>query len=282
MAGICRAVRKEKIRIEAAQGGESREGETRKSPERVEANRCAELVPGSPDGSADLQTPLPTVDVQIGDRRTKTDKKGRFSLSGVTPGKHEMTISFNGKTIRQLDVMVKSDRQQLDVDLQVSGEKFMGAAEKMSRSIHHQPTASQQDVHAQGFRFYPEQPVGTIAGTGRGSMQIFAPGNIVGCNKADAGVSVPGQPDPNDDSGRFPFNFSDCSISIGLGTAYAGDPLFSWPYHMSYNCFIESIQNGMQDDGQNVYCNGQRKDDGHWNCSWFNGIEHPENLHTHN
>ena len=46
-------------------------------------------------------------------------------------------------------------------------------------------------------------------------------------------------------------------------------------------CVIESCQNLSGKEGPNVYCNRKEKSGPHWNCSWFNGINHTESFHYH-
>jgi hypothetical protein len=151
------------------------------------------------------------------------------------------------------------------------------------KMMSHQMMSSQGSVSAQGERFYPEQPVPSYPGIGRGKMKIFDVNNLVSCNKADKGIE---NLDGYGDTADFPFNFSDCAISIGYGVMFGSNPIAYAPFYRSSNCFIESIQNGMDNSEQNVYCNMKKKFafpefEYHYNCSWFFGIDHSESMHAH-
>ncbi|SEM80922.1 hypothetical protein [Lihuaxuella thermophila] len=269
----------------------------RKALKELEKTKVEDRFDTHPDGSADLKTPLPFIEIQVGDKRTTTDKHGKYVLSGLAPGKYKMILSRNGSTVRELEIIVENGHPKMDIDIQLFDKQFIANAKRMSRSMASRST-SDDTVHAQGNKTYPPLEKGTVVGYGDGAMKILTDprteiANIVGCNEADEGVTLPppgqkepdpNQKDPNDDTEDFPFNSSDCSRSIALGMSAATNPFLSWFYGNSINCYIESIQSGMRaigDGTTNVYCNWTKKEDGHWNCSWFNGIEHPEYLHTH-
>jgi hypothetical protein len=100
-------------------------------------------------------------------------------------------------------------------------------------------------------------------------MTYVTPTGIVGCNKADTSLVA--------DAEDFPWNSSDCALSIALGYLYTQDPVMRSSFFNSYYCFIEAVQNMGKET--NIYCNGTNKS-GHCNCSWFSGINHSEICHT--
>lgn len=218
------------------------------------------------DGSSTLEIPLPNVDIQFGDLKTKTDSKGNFIINGLETKTYPVVISYEGKEVYRTQLKVNKN-QILDINLSFPGNNIFKAADLMSEYM-----LSEENIQTASTNF-PIYSIGTIVpgSSGKGTMKIVAANNIVGCNKADKTIG---------DSANFPLNFSDCSVSIGLGTAYASNSItFMWAY-MSYNCFLESLQNFGDGNEQNVYCNGKNKS-GHYNCSWFNGIGCTESLHTH-
>lgn len=275
----------------------------RKALKEVEKTKVEDMFKTYPDGSADLKSPLTSVEVKVGNKTTVTDKHGKYVLSGLPLGKQKMIISKNGHKIREIDIVVEKGKPKMNIDIQLYDEQFIANAKRMSQGMaHHTHKASVQkdDVHAQeeGIRDdYRPLNRGDVVGFGRGATRIQTNPNdpitnIVSCNEADRGVTLPRpgeteprpeDKDPLDDTESFPFNNSDCSRSIALGIQAQDNFILAWFYGDSINCYIESIQNVMGREGDRstaVYCNGLEKD-GHWNCSHFNGIEHPEHLHTH-
>ena len=146
----------------------------------------------------------------------------------------------------------------MDINLKFSGANIFDASQRMEESMASSmfiPVDTSEQVKSMA-RYYPTYAVNTIVpgSSGNGRMKIVASNNIVGCNKASKSIA---------DSSKFPFNMSDCAISIGLGTAYAKNSvIFGWAWR-SYYCFLEAMQSGLakmgENTGSNVYCNGKYK-----------------------
>ncbi|MEH7502497.1 hypothetical protein V7152_10810 [Neobacillus drentensis] len=235
------------------------------------------------------------LEVQVGKVKTTTNKKGHYTLPALPIGKHKMIIKRDGKVLRELEIEVKNGNLKFNVVFQSTGVGFIAGAQKMGEqmSSRHQTNTNSAPIQTQetennGIVTYKDLPKGTKVGTGQGKMSILTDtGNVVSCNKADA-YETEGANFPEgweSDTWRFPLNWSDCSQSIALGILYASEIGFFFPeYENSLNCYIESLQNVMHDEskGENApYCNWEQKDGNHYNCSWFEGIEHTEALHTH-
>jgi hypothetical protein len=105
-----------------------------------------------------------------------------------------------------------------------------------------------------------------------GKTYFYTADGIVGCNKCDDTFLT--------SSGLGLATGSDCADSILLGIAYSLDPFGpSSAYYRSGYCVAEAM--GDDTHTQNVYCNGSYKSDGHYNRSWFPGINHTERFHLH-
>ncbi|QKI82316.1 hypothetical protein [Kroppenstedtia eburnea] len=255
------------------------------------------LLTKRPDGSAEMKNILPGVEIRVGGKKATTRHNGKFTIPQVPLGKHVMRITKEGKLIRELDVVVKRGQPRMDIDLQIYEKQFQENVNRMHQAMgHHHPDSAT----VQGTATYPELKEGQLVGKGEGRMGIISdptkgePKNIVSCNKADGYESPVGKRpfDPagteewESDTWRFPANLSDCSRSIMLGFLYNQSSLIFGRYHMSEYCVIESINAVMGEEPKDkdqyaAYCNWKQKGDGHWNCSWFNGIKHTEELHTH-
>lgn len=213
------------------------------------------------DGSANLVTPLPDLEISIGQVSAVTDKEGKFTLVGVPEGKQTLTISFNGSVVRTIQVDVKKDKE-LIVNLRTNFNSIYEVAQKMSAA----PKVKALDTIITS----PQYSIGTLITRGTQAMKIVADVNIVACNKA--GTTL-------DSLADFPVNDSDCSQSIAQGTLYAGSPTLYSYFKNSYYCYIEAIMTRDNIAGTNPYCDGKYKS-GHYNCSWFFGIWDSEQLHT--
>ena len=242
------------------------------------------------DGSAKLQIPLTDLQIEIGGRKATTRHNGKFTIPQVPLGEQKLRISKDGKTVREMDVVVKRGHPRMDIDLQIYDQEFQSNIDRMHQAMH----SGKGDVHTQEITTYPKLEKGTAVGTGAGKMHILSDEekNVVSCNKASSHESPEGKKpfDPNaeeewtSDTGRFPANGSDCSRSIALGMLYNMNSWLFNRYRMSEYCVIESINHVMteeKDKSYAAYCNWEKKADGRWNCSWFNGVGHTEELHTH-
>ncbi|PTM59948.1 carboxypeptidase-like regulatory domain-containing protein [Desmospora activa] len=256
----------------------------------LEKNQSDKVFKEYPDGSSELNQALAGMEVKIGKQKTTTNRAGKYTIPQVPLGKHKLTISYEGHEIHSMDVVVKRGQPRKDIDLQIYDRQFIESARKMSESMasHHQ----EEQVGTQEVTTYPELPQGEEVGEGRGSMVILTEeGNIVNCNKAHAYESPQGkkpfdpagQEDWKSDTASFPWTEADCAVSIALGFQYLMAPFFLSKYDNSYYCVLESM-NAIPMDPEtpekNIYCNGENKD-GKYNCSWFEGIDHDEALHTH-
>lgn len=216
-----------------------------------------------------LKANLPDVFVSFGNISTKTDANGNFDLNGIPEGEYLVTISKDGSVIYSQPVDIKQGDQQIDLELNVSGDAFYEGAEQMIEG-----NITVEETAQASTTYYSTKPIGSYVGSKLGKMKIIANNNIVNCNKADDSIS---------DSQYFPANGSDCSVAIARGAAYASNPIVFFYWKKNLVCYIESIQsaaNMLGDNaGQNVYCNAKKKSDGHYNCSWFR--DHSESLHTH-
>lgn len=121
------------------------------------------------------------------------------------------------------------------------------------------------------IKTYSKVKVGSTLGNGVGKSKVFKDKNIVGCNKHDTNTE-------SINTAQFALQNSDCSKSVKLGAMPA-----IYPY--SFNCVKEAVAN-IEGKG-NAYCNGTSKmangtsKGSHINCSWFKGIAHTEEFHTH-
>ncbi|MDN4595234.1 hypothetical protein [Polycladomyces subterraneus] len=242
------------------------------------------MLTSRPDGSVDLHVPLPSVKVKIGNLETQADERGNYVLTGVPLGTNKIQLIKEDHVFYEKTIVIDQNQDSLNVEIEKNeAEFFQGFTNMQQQMMSQQGSVSVQAALPAQQRFYPEQPVPSYPGIGRGEMKIFDANNLVSCNKADKGIE---DLDGYGDTADFPLNFSDCSISIRYGVMFAYNPVMYAPFYRSYNCVIESIQNGMDNSERNVYCNMKRKLafpelEYHYNCSWFFGIEHSESMHAH-
>lgn len=245
--------------------------EIKKALEMENKTESSDLIKDNKDGSASMKVPLPYIDVQIGNIKVKTDATGEFVLKEIPQGKQIMILSYEDKKIYEGEVRLTEKNSQVDINLEFNGEQIEKAAERMGASM----KGEQEQVgKTMALQFYPTYPKNTMVpwSSGKGTMWVRGAYNIVSCNKAHKYKY----------SADFPWNNSDCAVAIRLGALYASNSIAFYYYRQNYYCYIESIQNVSGNEGSNVYCNGVKKSDGHYNCSWFNGIKHSESLHSHN
>ncbi|SEM91095.1 hypothetical protein [Lihuaxuella thermophila] len=301
------AMAKEDLEAKLEKAPKEEQKKIKKQLNELKKIHSKKLFKDHPDGSADLKVPLPQVEIQVGDQKTRANHKGKYTLPHVPLGKHKVIISENGKKLREFEVVVERGHPRMDIDLQIYDKQWFVNSNRMSAAMKSHSHASHDHVTTQDVATYPQLPYNTFVGTGKGedgadvlndgTMRIVSdpskgePKNIVSCNKASAYESPDGKKpfDPNatenwlSNTWMFPANDSDCTRSIGLGFIYDASLGLIDSYKMSHYCVLESINSAMDalDSYQNIYCDGMQKSDGHWNCSWFNGIGHTEELHTH-
>lgn len=274
--------------LEKAKGKEKQR--LKKALKKLDKMSAEKWFEERPDGSAKLQVPLPNLQIEIGGRKTTTRHNGKFTIPQVPLGKQKLRISKDGKTVREMDVVVKRGHPRMDIDLQIYDYEFEANIHRMHQAMH----SGKEDVKTQAITTYPQLKKGTKVGVRAGQMTILSDEekNVVSCNKASSYESPEGKKpfEPNateewtSDTGRFPANGSDCSRSIALGMLYNTNSSLFRKYVMSEFCVIESINHVMteeKDKSYAAYCNWEKKEDGHWNCSWFPGVGHTEELHTH-
>lgn len=234
------------------------------------------------DGSTSMKVRLPYVQVKIGNYTTMADENGEFYLEGLTEGEYPIVVSYNGFEIYKSTIKIGKLQasETFDITINRSESEFTKSAEKMLP-----PQSDSNNVQAQTITFQT-YPVGSIVpwSKGKGTMYIAKATNIVGCNKADTASS-----DGSYSTSSFPWNNSDCAVSISNGLLYATSPLLFYSYYMDYYCVIEAMSSGDSKE-QNIYCNGKStmndashtSKGSHINCSWFTGVQHSEVLHAHN
>lgn len=236
------------------------------------------------DGSTTAVTNAPFLTVKLGDYSTLTDEDGQFVLpSDFKEGEYQISLLLEDHPIYESTIKVShSDPLEIvihqdDAGLEKAAERMAGIdtqkEEKTLDSFLLEATVSA----ASGSILFPQYTTGTYIpwATGSGGMKVVANGNIVHCNKADKVTS-----DGSYGTSSFPWNNSDCAQAISLGLAYSLSPQSMINYSYSYYCYIEGVSSMLNDNSGNIYCNGTYKS-GHYNCSWFYGINHTEALHYH-
>jgi len=247
------------------------------------------------DGSTSLVTKLPFVQVKVGDYTTSADANGEFYLEGISKGEYPLEVSYDGFIVNKSTIKIgelkSSERFNIVIDREdtefASSFKKMGDSHKENMKESNQETmevyGAQVYATSGSIIYFPQIPRLSRVPWSKdpGGMYIAKDTNVVGCNKADNYTL-----DKAYETGSFPFNDSDCAVSIWLGFAYASDPL-SYSYQpMTYYCWIEALGNDSSEE--NIYCNGKTEMSTHQskgihtNCSWFDGVNHPEELHAHN
>ncbi|MEK5177476.1 hypothetical protein [Paenibacillus odorifer] len=133
-------------------------------------------------------------------------------------------------------------------------------------------------AEAQGINTYSQIPVGSYFGAGVGRSMVYKNKNIVGCNKHDANLN-------SVTAAQFALQNSDCSVSVKLGVMALQNSQLSM-YNNSIYCVNEAVSSE-ETSAENIYCNGKSNMRNgasklsHINCSWFYGIAHTEEAHTH-
>jgi predicted nucleic acid-binding Zn-ribbon protein len=265
----------------------------------VQSFNFEESLTTSADGMRILYMPLPYYTVNVGNAVATTDANGSFSFYPdiVKQGgnetiriahnefeiiviDHEFGVSTEsgsdqngvfiadetGEIREQISV---TDDGQYEIVIKRTYQDLEEAVEKMGQAM-----AEAQSEYRPSY-FFPN---------GYTLPQYFYQGDtyfytywgIVGCNKCNDAFFT------GNELVGLKFG-SDCANSILLGLLYldktynplpGADPSMFW---RSVYCVDEAMDYGT---GLNLYCNGSLKS-GHYNCSWFPGIEHSESFHTH-
>ncbi|HEX9060234.1 MAG TPA: hypothetical protein VF941_08640 [Clostridia bacterium] len=250
------------------------------------------------DGSSSMEMKIPHCKVVMdGTTTTTSDENGTYSFDNPTVGKHKIDVYYNDTLIKSDNVDISEqniDRRgtsdaskDVDLTLSASSSQINDAINKMGESMVNSQSiylpsyfgisSSSFGTYNTSTRKYPYfQPVQTKSGTYY-NMYFITPSGHVGCNKADTTLAS-AQTFPKDVG-------SDCAKSIAFGALAYSSPVLALYYYNSEYCAIETAQEAYSKMGggneTNVYCNGKRGSDGHYNCSWFNGIGCDERLHTH-
>ncbi|WP_160674136.1 hypothetical protein [Clostridium sp. C8-1-8] len=256
-----------------------------------------ELLKTNEDGSSTIDIKLPNCKIVVDDTAQVTsDANGDYSLDSVTVGEHKVDLYYQGNQFNSAKIDITSDNfdnskskdttKETDVTVTSTSKQINDAINRMGESMVH----AQSIILPSYFGYYTSdfgqfdnlynRRYDNFPSTGNGlngyglNMWFATPSGIVGCNKADTTLNS-AQNFPNDVN-------SDCALSIGYGIIALGNPIYEAIYYDSEKCAVEAVQNkSMNTLGTNVYCNGKLGSDGHYNCSWFNGIGHDERMHIH-
>ncbi|MGX6443745.1 hypothetical protein ACWM35_11080 [Neobacillus sp. K501] len=258
----------EELEIADEEGNETEIKEIQQLMDGINENG-SEILFVDETNESKIETQLPDLNVKIDEFEVSTDENGNFQIPGIPTGTYNLYVTFEDSIITTQVVEIKNGENQFDIELNLSGKAFFEGSQIMSEKM-----MTSDEVGEASTTYYSTKPIGSTVGSGMGTMKIIAGNNIVGCNKAANSLS---------DSSKFPLNSSDCAVAIARGTSYAGNPTVFFYWKKNYVCYIESIQSALdkmgENSGSNVYCNGKKKSDGHYNCSWFR--DHSERLHTH-
>lgn len=249
----------------------------------------------SPDDTSILHVPLPYMTITIGGTTVTTDAEGAFvaelSGSSFSSGANAnqtnildgVTVAYEGNEIVTIDSnaletneekreqIAQNDDGKYEITIERTYQDLFDAMDNMGQAMaraqsEYRPTyfgISAAMIAAAGANGYSFPP---------GSNRLYTADGIIGCNKCYQSFFT-----ADDTSKLMPY--SDCWNSILFGISHALDPNENFVYYMSLNCFIEAILTNEGSNETNIYCNGTLKTDGHYNCSWFFGINHSERFH---
>ena len=178
----------------------------------------------------------------------------------------EDSVEIPDDTDGDLTVEVIDNGKKIEIVANLSFDDFADGIVEMSENMDDSIGEAKQV-------FYKKRKVGTYIGAGAGRTKIYFNTNIVGCNKHDKNTK-------SITTKQFALQNSDCSKSVKLGLLAYNSPALNLLYWRSKYCVIEGMTSAIGDNKNNIYCNGKKKS-GHVNCSWFRGIGHSEQFHTH-
>lgn len=224
-----------------------------------------------PDGTYDLNMPHRNAEVVVDGVEYSTDQEGFYEIPIQSQKQINVQLTKENTEITSVDVNLQSqDSQSTDIKIVKSFEEFARGIQQMGIDM---------QAEAQGITTYSQIPVGGYFGAGVGRSKVFQNRNIVGCNKHDMNLSPVNY-------AQFAIQNSDCSVSVRLGVMAIQNNQLQL-YKNSIYCVDEAI--GSEDTSAgNIYCNGTytmrngNSKSNRINCSWFTGIGHTEEAHTHN
>jgi len=244
----------------------------------TQALAVSDFLDFTDDGSVEIVVPVPYAQIVIDGQTVTADADGNYEIPFVDEGAQIITVSYDGTTVME-EVADISQDTIVCMDTEVTSDDINTAMIEMGESM----------ASAQAIRTYNQIAGGTKITGGSCSMLVIkgAPKNYVHCNEASTDKSARTNKNfvaSNTDLSKFPANNSDCAISIALGVSAMKNSILAIYYYNSINCAIEAAQavgRRMGISTSNVYCNTKLKSGNRYNCSWFNGIGHTQELHTH-
>lgn len=228
------------------------------------------------DGMYVWSIPYRNADIQFAETKCRADENGYFKTDQMPDTAQELTISR--ETVPVVTSSAKIEQKKLnkyDIVLVKTLEDLGRGIERMGEGM------MEAEGQAVTQKFYGKIAVGQYFGLGKGRSMVYKDYNIVGCNKHDESCQE------EISTWQFATQNSDCSQSVKLGLCYLANPTLNSMFYYSYYCVDEAM--GAEDKNKdNIYCNGQpymrggrTYKNGHTNCSWFYGIGHSEEAHTH-
>lgn len=216
-----------------------------------------------------VEVPMRDVSIKLDGDVEVTDESGTIQLEAEEAAKI---------ATEHLDEDIEVKGNNITVKSSISGEEFaeggLQMADRMENGIAQKITC---------VTCKKQYEKGHTWGTNRSKTVVCTTKkkNVVYCNKCDVSNKE------NYNAKDWAVGNSDCAISVRLGmmaSSIGGTTLIT--YSRSVKCVIEACQSAGQklhEDSKwtnNVYCNGINKN-GHFNCSWFTGIQHTEEFHLH-
>lgn len=240
--------------------------------EEMENYDIEELFEVSSDGNMTMEIPYESLKLDIHGIETETDKNGESTIDNIDIDDIEAEDISVENINDEVDYVIDVDKKNnvINCDITMSFSDFSKGVETMSDNM--------TDAKAQSTKcnFFSKRKVGNSFGHGAGKSYIYFDKNIVGCNKCDKSEAK------SYTTNEFALGNSDCSKSVKLGLIALTNTILSSYYSYSIYCVQEGMASVVSSDNEsNAYCNHKKKSGGHVNCSWFNGIGHSEQFHTH-
>lgn len=243
-----------------------------KELEKAEISDMFETDPET--GKKQIKVPCKKTVIEIEGKQYKTDNNGVVKstvLNNSLENKEQEKITVKeDKILTDVEIEEKKDGT-IELNHSISFQDFAKGAEKMGGNM---SGAVAQKVTCKTYKKRKADGKHSF-GHGVGYSPVFFDKNIVGCNKCDKSAKK------NYTSYQFITGNSDCAQSTQLGLFASQNPIGAIVYYNSLHCLNEAMDAAENNPRANEYCNGKKKSDGHVNCSWFTGIGHTEEFHTH-
>jgi hypothetical protein len=240
---------------------------------QVESIDIGSLFTVNKDGVNVYTIPYPSAEIEVGYQVLFADENGMLSFDKSFKDK-DAIIAHKGYAI---------ESGKLNIEESPDGSyiiKVTRTLSELAEGMLQMGESMAMEGQANIYRSFMSEGTTWAPGTGAGVSKIIystsAKKNIVGCNKLHKSYTE------NISPAALLAGGSDCGISIRLGMLPIG---YTW----SDYCLDESLNGGDETSAGRRFCTNDKSlyttdgvyKEGHYNCSWFPGVNCSEEGHTH-